>query len=167
MIGGNGLLTIAQIAISLAGFSAIVSAFTIRGELTATDRIKVLWLFTTAFVTVLLAFVPVLLDEAGIVGVQLWRVSSLVMVLVWLVSIGIWVVGLAHDRRAGAVSSFADGPLLVIPAVANLILQVVNVTGIAWQPSPAAYTIGTLVWLYAASLAFLSIVLERPIARHS
>lgn len=162
MTGGGALLTIAELAISLAGFSAVISAFTIHGKLTPVDRSKFLWLFATAFVAALLSFVPVVLDEAGLADARLWRMSSLVMVLVWFVSMGIWLVDVVRDRRVGTAASFADGPLLVVPALANLLLQVLNIWGGFWQPSPAAYTIGTLVWLYAASLAFLSIVLERP-----
>jgi len=162
MTGGDALLTIAQLAISLAGFSAVVSAFTVRGELTQADRSKFLWLIATALVAALLAFVPIILDEARMDGIQLWRVSSLIMVLAWFVSMGIWLVELLRDRRRRSSPSFADGPLLVVPSVGNLILQLFNVSGMAWQPSPAAYIVGTLVWLYAASLAFLSIVLERP-----
>lgn len=162
MAGGDALLTIAEIAISLAGFSAVVSAFTVHGTLAESDRGKFLWLVATAFVAALLAFVPFIVDEMGIVGPPLWRISSLVMVLVWLVSMGIWFAGLRRGRRTGRPPSLADGPLLVVPAACNLILQVCNALGLAWTPTPAAYTIGTLVWLYAASLAFLSIVLERP-----
>jgi len=161
----DALLTIAEIAITLAGFSAVVSAFTVDGALTRSDRGGFLWLFATAFVAALLAFVPIVLSQMGLANHVLWRASSGIMVLAWLLSMGLWFLGRLRDRRdPTAPSSFADGPLLVVPAVLNLILQMVNIWGGAWQPSPAVYTIGTLVWLYAASLVFMSIVLDRPAA---
>ena len=55
MEGVDALPTIAEMAIGLAGFSAVVAAFTIRGELSQTDRSRFLLLFTTAFVAALLA----------------------------------------------------------------------------------------------------------------
>jgi hypothetical protein len=51
---------------------------------------------------------------------------------------------------------------LVVPSLFNLVLQLLNVSGVAWEPSAAPYLIGNLVWLYAASLVFVAIVLERP-----
>jgi len=40
--------------------------------------------------------------------------------------------------------------------------QVLNVSGRWWEPSSAPYLVGSLVWLYAAGLVFVAIVLERP-----
>ena len=60
----DALFTIAEMAIGVAGFSAIVGAFTGSQALTVSDRRRFVWLFTNAFVAALLAFVPVLLADA-------------------------------------------------------------------------------------------------------
>jgi len=164
MSGGDALLAIAEIAIAIAGFSGVVSAFTLHGTLARPDRSRFIWLFVTASVAALLAFVPIVLSQTGLTNDVLWRASSGIMVAAWLISMGLWLAAVLRRRRdpTRGPASFADGPLLVVPAASNLALQLINVWGGAWQPSPAAYTIGTLVWLYAAALAFLSMVLERP-----
>ena len=45
----DALFTIAEMAIGVAGFSAIVAAFTGHGPLTLTDRRRFVWLFTCSF----------------------------------------------------------------------------------------------------------------------
>ena len=89
MTGIDALLTIAEMAIALAGFSAVVAAFARQGALSPEDRSRFVWLFSTAFVAALLAFVPVLLIEANFEPPELWRCASGVMLLAWFASIGL------------------------------------------------------------------------------
>lgn len=162
MSTSDALLTVAEIAIALAGFSAVVAAFVREGELSRDDRVSFAWLFTTAFVAALLAFVPTLLAEASVE--EIWRSSSRVMVLAWLASMGLWVYLRFVEWRSADASPlrFSEGPLMVVPALCNLALQCANGWGDWWAPNGAVYLLGTLVWLYTAALMFMSIVLERP-----
>jgi hypothetical protein len=162
MGGTETLLTIAELAIGLAGFSAVVAAFTIRGELSPTDRSRFIWLFTTAFVAALLAFVPSMLSEAGLADATLWRASSGIWIVAWLISTGIFAIGLL--RRDPSKWRPRWSALTLVPSVLNLALVVMNVWGVAWEPSGAVYIFSTLLWLCAAALVFMSIVLERPAA---
>ena len=166
MASADALLTIAEMAIALAGFSAVVAAFTIHGELTPIDRSRFVWLFATAFVTGLLAFVPTILSETGLADVALWRASSGIMVFLWLIFTVPFAVGLLRDRRDPAFvpQVFSQRPYILVPSVLNLALQLINLWGSVWEPSAAIYLIGTLAWLSAAAIAFMSIVLERPAA---
>jgi hypothetical protein len=163
MFNADALLTIAEMAIGLAGFSAVVAAFARSGELSPTDRTRFVWLFSTAFVAALLAFVPILLSEAALSGPTLWRWSSGVMIATWLVSIGLVAYSDFRDSHDPSVPppDFSRGVFLFVPSVVNLVLQIMNFWGEAWEPSSAVYIFGTLVWLYAASLVFMAIVLER------
>lgn len=152
-----------SLAIGIAGFSAVVAAFTIRGELDPQDRARFVWLFSTAFAAALLCFVPVVLAEVGLAGASLWRASSGIMIAVWLLTMGIFASNRARERRdsPAAARYFGQGPFLLVPSILNLGLQIANVSGVVWEPSAAAYIIGALVWLYAAALVFISIVIER------
>ena len=53
MVEFEALLTVAELAIAVAGFSVVISVFIARGQLTQIDRSRFIWLFTTAFVTAL------------------------------------------------------------------------------------------------------------------
>ncbi len=162
----DALLTIAEMAIGVAGFSAVVAAFSGPRSLTVNDRRRFVWLFANAFVAALLAFVPVLLHEGGLSGAALWRGASACMVAVWVVAAAGWVVGEVRQEKAGAEDGkgFWQGPFALVPSFLNFLLQLANAVGLFWEPSAAAYLGGTLVWLYAAALPFMSIVLERPSA---
>ena len=80
------LLTIAEMAIGLAGFSGVVLAFTYQGRLRPSDRYRFIGLFTQALTVALLCFVPFGFHYASLVGVSIWRGSSSVMVLLTLIS---------------------------------------------------------------------------------
>jgi len=160
----NALLTIAEMAIGVAGFSAVVAAFTGPRSLTVTDRRRFVWLFTNAFVAAVLPFVPVLLQEAFPTETELWRYSSACMAVVWVVAAAAWVFGEVRQRPEDVPESkgFWQGPAALVPPFLNFLLQLANVSGFFWEPSAVPYIGGTLIWLYAAALPFMSIVLERP-----
>ncbi len=160
MTAADALLTIAEMAVGFAGFSAVVGVFTTRGELSRLDRSRFVYLFTSAFAAAVLAFVPILLSESGFEGPELWVASSGTMVVVWLLG-----AALGLRNRDPSVTSIVEGPLMFIPGVGNLLIQIGNVWGAFWHPSPAIYIAGNLIWLYATGLIFVSIVLERPAAR--
>jgi hypothetical protein len=79
----DGLLTIAEIAVTIALFAGVVAAFLHRGELHAVDRIRFVDLFTVAFEAVILSFVPIALSHLGFEGNRLWVWSSAVMIGLW------------------------------------------------------------------------------------
>jgi len=160
----DALMTIAEMAVGLAGFSAVVGTFARQGKLSFGDRYSFTWLFVTAFVAAVLAFAPILIADTGREGPDLWRSASVTMIAVWILQIGRWVLGLRQLRQQAETVSLglAHGPLLTVPSAFNLVLQILNATGVAWEPTAAPYIIGTLIWLYAASLIFVGLVLERP-----
>jgi hypothetical protein len=166
MADAEALFTIAEMAIALAGFSAVVAAFTIHGKLTETDRSRFVWLFVTAFTAALLAFVPTILTGTGLTDAALWRASSGIMIVLWLILTVPFAVGLLRDRRDSSFvpQVFSQRPLILVPSVLNLALQLLNVWGAVWEPSAAIYIVGTLAWLSASAIVFMSIVLERPAA---
>jgi len=165
MVDFDALLTIAELAIAVAGFSVVISVFIARGHLTQDDRSRFTWLFTTAFVTALLAYVPIILNQAGLSGPILWRTASSVMIVVWFASMIPWLVLMRRKRRDLSKSPLGVGEpyALLIPALFNLGIQVANTWGRFWVPSSAYYLVGTLVWLYAAALVFVAIFLHRPV----
>ena len=163
MVGSDSLLTTAELAIAIAGFSAVIAVFANHGRLSQDDRSRFFWLFTTAFVAALLAYVPIVLSQAGLSGPPLWRVSSSIMVFAWFASMVPWsVLTIRNRRRASSLPLGVGEPYaLLIPSVINLGVQIANVWGGIWVPSSAYYLLGTLIWLYAASLVFMAAVLYR------
>ena len=49
-----------------------------------------------------------------------------------------------------------------LPSLINLVIQVLNFTGWLWAPGFLAYLFGLFVYIYAAGLMFVFVVLYRP-----
>ena len=162
MDGRDELLTIAEIAVGLAGFSGVIAAFTRRGDLSAADRLRFVSLFVTAFAALVLAFVPIALAYGGFQAENLWRLSSLIMVFTSLTGIVFYPFGLRTVRKEIETHSVLTPLFLLVPALINLVVQLVNAGAWIWQPNFVPYLIGMLIYLYAAGLVFVFIVLFRP-----
>jgi len=156
------LLTIAQIAVGLAGVSGVVAAFLQRGGLPAADRLRFVALFATAFIALILAFVPIAFWYAGLGQVPLWRLSSAAMAFFGMVGLVSYPVGLRLVRASLAITARVWQTMLLIPTIANLLLQFANSVTWFWQPGFLPYLVGMLVWLYTSGLVFVTIVLYRP-----
>ncbi len=77
------LLTVAELAVGIAGFSAIVAAFFRGRRLSNVDIERFRGLLVVAGSAVALAFIPSLLESSGFSGSTLWRVASGLMIAAW------------------------------------------------------------------------------------
>jgi hypothetical protein len=154
------LLTIAEIAIGIAGFSGVMAAFLQRGGLHGLDRVRFVNLFVLAFTTLTLAFVPIVVAE---VSDAIWFYSSSVMIAVWFINIGFGIFYvLPQVRKNEGPSDILPGLLVWIPSFLNLGVQCLNLTGWLWEPGFLAYIFGLFVYLYVSCLCFVFVVLYRP-----
>jgi hypothetical protein len=158
------LLTVAELAIGIAGFSAVVAAFSRQDRLHELDAGRFLTLVVIAASAVVLAFLPSLLHGSGYSGPALWRAASGLMVVFWVASMVPYAQQISRLRRADSEITPSIGTIaaLTVPSVANLGLQVTNVSGSFWASGGAPYLFGTLVWLWAAGVLFVGIVIYRP-----
>jgi len=77
---GNALLTFSQLALGLAGFSAILVALSGRPHLwTPVDSFRIKNMLTFAFEAVFLSLVPFMLAFFAISESVLWRISLVVL----------------------------------------------------------------------------------------
>jgi hypothetical protein len=162
MRGGDQLLTIAELAIGLAGFSAVVVGFVHRGRLSEIDRMRFIAILTLTLTGAVLAFVPHLLDLAGTSGDVLWRSASGCFLVVILSYVFYFSRLRAAAIRAGAPAPFIVRLGLLVLSVLNLALQLSNVAGWPSDPGPFPYIAGLVVVLICASAFFAFLVLLRP-----
>lgn len=161
------LLTIAEIAIGIAGFSGVIAAFLQRGGLHALDRVRFIGLFTIAFTRLILAFVPIVVLQLPVEANALWAWSSGVMAVVWFFSSAVWLRGIPEFLQQPSTDVVVQRMLLVVPSVLNLLTQVLNAGGWLWEPCFLAYLFGLFVYLYAAGLMFVIVILYRPNSEHT
>jgi hypothetical protein len=161
MEGSDELLTIAELAVGLAGIAGLVVAFTHRGKLRPADRFRFISLFSQSLFVAILAFVPFRFHHAGKVGPALWSASSGVMVVLWVLTV--WWMGF-HLRPV--FSSEEELPKSVVvafvgPPVVNLLHQIANVVGWPVEPRVLSYLVGLLIWLSVPALLFATLILYR------
>ena len=159
------LITVAELAIGIAGFSAVVVALSPHGKLHERDLQRFGGLMVLAASAVALAFVPSLLHASGLSGPALWRSASGIMVVVWVAGMLPYSLLMRRLRRSpssAAVPSALSVAALVVPAITNLALQAANASGIIWAPGAVAYFVGLLVWLWTSGVLFVAIVVNRP-----
>jgi hypothetical protein len=162
MNGQNELLTIAEIAISIAGFAGMIVAFANRGRLTLADQLRFLGVFVIAFSALLLAFFPIALFYGDFRSQQVWRISSIVMVF-WSI-LGFIPYPFALRKIVAELEGHTLLPvaLFLFPFIGNIILQILNSSAWLWKPNFIPYLAGVLTYLYIASLFFVLIVIFRP-----
>jgi hypothetical protein len=158
--GHDELLTIAEIAVGLAGFSGVVAGFIQRGGLSAADRLRFIALFITAFATLVLAFIPIALAYGGFQDESIWRLSSIVMMLTAIAGFVSIPFGM-HSIRKEIAPSLAS-ILVLVPPLINVVVQLMNAGAWIWQPNFVPYLSGMIFFLYGAGLIFVYIVLFRP-----
>ncbi len=163
MQASDELLTIAELAIGLAGFSGVVVAFSDRGQITGLDWWRFAALLTMSVAAAVVAFVPSILNLVGVAEDQLWRLASLAFLVVGIPIAAVFPRRLirANLETGVGIPRKALAPVF-LSALLNLVIQVCNVLGWPWSPHAGPFVIGLLIWLVIAASAFGLLVLHRP-----
>jgi hypothetical protein len=155
------LLTIAELAIGLAGFSGIVIAFSHQGRMREIARFYFIALISSAFTAVLLALVPFYFHHGGVAGVALWKNSSHVMLIVYILLVA--GLGARVSRLPSVYGAHHLGIITSIVVCATTLLTaaciIANIVGYLMEPGPALYLIGLFLWLTVTIYMFAFLVL--------
>ena len=161
MEASDVLLTIAEMAIGLAGFSGVVLAFTYQGRLRPADRYRFLGLFTQALTVAFLCLVPFGFYHAGYAGDAIWRGSSAVAVLFWLFSAWLTAVRLFPEfSPEEELPRYLGGSIWSL-GIINLLLQLANLIAWPMAAGPLLDLVGLVIWFAVAAYFFAVLVLYR------
>jgi hypothetical protein len=158
------LVTIAQLALALAGFTSMVTAFMKRpGKLTHIEVYRISVLLGGAFSAMFLALVPLLFVQFGLDGETLWRTSSGVMALSGAISLPVMMRASMRIRRDAPeiFNSWVFGSIVTGHAI-NVVLQVCNATWLDAAVAPGIYAVGLLWYLLHAAVQFSRILFIQP-----
>ncbi len=162
MQASDELLTIAELAVALAGFSGVVVAFAHQGKLTTLDRWRFAGLLLLSMGAAVIAFVPSLLHFLGLTGPALWRGSSVAYLVVAVLFLTLFTPRLR--RISQGLADVTPRPFLVVNiglTVLTYASQLSNAVGWPYSPGPALLVFGLLMWLVTASMFFGLLVLGR------
>lgn len=157
--GGELILVTAQIAVSLAGFSGVVAAFT---KMRVEDKVRFLMLLGASFFVILFAFVPFLLDLGGHPEHTVWRWSS----GLWLVAFAVCAPLIVKGRRM-IVAHGTPAPgwsvlLILLVVVLTTLALLGNALGWPYEPNPVPFILALVSGLIGAGAIFVYLVLIRP-----
>lgn len=141
----DSLSLLAELGAAFAGFIAIFLIFARReGRFTPADSLRIRSIIVASFAAVFLSLVPLILEQAGLSGGDLWRVTSAIAVVGGILAGGLVArkhVSLALEDRAdvGALHSVVTWGLF---ALATILL----LSNLFWPYSPPS------AWRYMAAL---------------
>ena len=159
------LLTLAEIAIGLAGFSGVVAAFSRTRHFPHEDRVRFLMLIGGTFFVIVLAFVPFLVLYAGGDGPAIWRWSSAIYGAFWLSALPLIRAGRKVIIEHGTPAPRWSLALIASVSLLGFLLQVGNVLAWPFGPGPFAYVVGLIAGLIGSGSIFVYLVLIRPDTR--
>ena len=156
MEASDELLTMAEIAITLTGFSGGVAAFSARHGFRKDERFFFISLVVVAISTVLLCFVPFVIHAAGFEGSDVWKYSSATMLAVAFYET-IHLTYIAPTREEGKLGIIAE---IVVRTLPVLIVgsQVANFFGWPNPPGALLYVVAVLMWILLSSMIFVYLV---------
>jgi hypothetical protein len=130
------LYTMAQIAMTLAGFSGFVAAFRLRGKNAwSSTELRMLWfLILDSFMVVFLSLLPVVLSLAAISHAVIWSVCSLLLGA-WFMAGIIFVLQGEERERASAK-----------------IIRVTIISRVLYGVTVIAFLVALCLWLSAFHL---------------
>lgn len=126
------LFILAEVAITLAGFSGVVVAFRLRGARAWSPyELRILWLLLTdSFLVVFFSLLPIPLNLAGWPHDAIWGVGSALLGTYFIVGFVLALRGEVRDR--------AVRQLFRVPVITSLFYYIVF---------PVALTMGIALWL--------------------
>jgi hypothetical protein len=157
----EGLQTIAEVGVGIAGFGGIVVAITRDPEeWDSWDEVRIWGVLVPSISVVLLALLPLGLDSAGFASNTLWRLCSALMVALGIfLSLRFW--SRFSQTLAGGPLHPVLGPILGVGSILNFLCQASNALGFGFRGSFSVYYFGLLWFLTFSGLEFISLIFLR------
>jgi hypothetical protein len=165
--GSDVLLTTAELALALAGFGSVVSAFVgNRRQWQPMEVVRLRALIMISLSSALIALIPFPLAYGVLEEPALWVVSSsLAALIAGAVLVGMLIAAQDAMMQEG---SRPWSILAISFAVATIVINMLNALGIGFQKSFSGYFTALLIMLVLAGLYFARlIVVSGPRARES
>ena len=159
----SALLTVAQVAIGVAGFSAILVALSGKPhQWTSVDAFRIRNILAFSFQSVFLSLVPFVLAFFSLPEPSVWKVSLLILALATLAGV---VLVLAGVYRLSPSERAVLKALVVATVVAVLCLmaavELLAAFGIV-RPASAVFFLGLLVLLGVSTVLVARFLFARP-----
>ena len=159
----NALLTIAQIAIGLAGFSAILIALSGKPhQWTRVDAFRIRNILALSFQTVFLSLVPLLLAFFSLPESTVWKVSPLIIAIATFGDVLLVLAGVYRlSRLERAVLKTAVVTTVTTILFTTAVFELLATFGII-GPAPGVFFLGLIVLLGVSTVLVARFLFARP-----
>jgi hypothetical protein len=161
-------LSLAEIAGVFVGFGALIAVRS-SGAMTAPEVNDIRWVVSTAIWVVVVALAPVIVSRYGLTGHDLWLVSSLLALVLYLAMIGVY--GRTPENRAEidyvrTTANLATTLLQVVamfwlPTAGLALALVLVLLGLFPEQEQALYLTGVGLGLFMSAMALLFVVFSQ------
>ena len=159
----SALLTFAQLAIGLAGFSAILVALSGKPhQWTAVDAFRIRNILGFTFQSVFLSLVPFVLAFFSLPESKVWQVSLLILAIATLGSVLLVLSGvyrLSRPERAVLKAVVVSTVIAILCAMAAV--ELLAAFGII-RPAPGVFFLGLVVLLGVSAILVARFLFARP-----
>jgi hypothetical protein len=159
----SALLTLAQVAIGLAGFSAILVALSGKPhQWTPVDAFRIRNILAFTFQSVFLSLVPLVLALFSLPESMVWKVSLLIITIATLGNVLLVLIGvyrLSRPERAVLKAVVVSTVTAILFAAAAV--ELLAAFGIV-RPAPAVFFLGLVVLLGISTVLVGRFLFARP-----
>jgi hypothetical protein len=156
-------LALAQVAIGVAGFSAILVALSGKPHLwTPVDAFRIRNILAFSFQSVFLSLVPFALTFFSLPEPTVWRVSLLILVIATLGDVLLVLAGvyrLSRSERAVLKTAVVSTVVAVLCSMGAV--ELLAELGLA-RPAPAVFFLGLVVLLAVSTVLVARFLFARP-----
>jgi hypothetical protein len=159
----NALLTLAQVAIGLAGFATILVALSGKPhQWTPVDAFRIRNILAFSFQSVFLSLVPFVLAFFSLPEPAVWRVSLLVIAITTLAGVLLVLSGVYRlPRHERAVLNAAVVSTVTAVLFAAAVGELLGAFGIL-RPAPGVFFLGLVVLLGVSTVLVARFLFARP-----
>lgn len=159
MVDPDLLYTIAQVGVTYAGFSTLVTVVAYRRDMKALPA-RIYYMLLLSVIVVICAFLPTIFLAYDLSEAAAWRASSGLFGVVWC---AYWINAIVKLRTRFRVwGSLAllnkVNTALVHPAA--IISLIVGMTGFWGESTDAVYVTALFIMLYMSAYLFLQIIID-------
>ena len=161
MEGESTLQVFAEVGVALTGFTGVVAVFGNRaqGGWKPIDLLRFRIMLGSSIATLLLALLPLALQQLGLPLRMLWGLSSGAFVLYQGTVI---VLDIRQARRIGAFQDPTYNPwirrFIGVTASTILVLQLLNVLGVGFEREPGPYLLGLFLLVSLCAFSFVMLL---------
>ena len=158
MLSTDHLTTLAEVAIALAGFSALIGLLGVRAGRSdpRSDAMRLQLMLETSLLVVAFALFPFIPLKLGVSSDLLWRMSAGAFLIV---DISYWILTRNRNRTYGGMATSAErrkGVVLLLLAWTVDLLMMTIVIGVTGSAAPGVYFAALYIELVISGVFFIT-----------